>query len=132
MSRRIHSRYDRTLADAAIGNRPSHLVLRVRRFLCLSTECGRRTFAEQIDGLTSAYARRIPLLTGVLERIGLALAGRAGARLAARVGRAPWAVPPCCGWSEHCRTRRRTLSRCSASMTSRYGADTGTALCWST
>ncbi|MDF3311454.1 transposase family protein [Rhodococcus sp. T2V] len=36
LSWRIHSRYDRTLADASIGNRPSRLVLRVRRFLCPS------------------------------------------------------------------------------------------------
>ena len=86
VSRRIHSRYDRTLADAAIGNRPSRLVLRVRRFLCPSIECSRRTFAEQIEGLTSAYSRRTPLLNEVLERIGLALAGRAGARLAVSLG----------------------------------------------
>uniref|UniRef100_UPI003975E1AC ISL3 family transposase n=1 Tax=Rhodococcus rhodochrous TaxID=1829 RepID=UPI003975E1AC len=86
VSRRIHSRYDRTLADAAVGNRPSCLILRVRRFLCPSTECTRRTFAEQVEGLTSAYSRRTPLLRGILERIGLALAGRAGARLAASLG----------------------------------------------
>lgn len=86
MSRRIHSRYDRTLADTAVGNRPSCLILRVRRFLCPSIECTRRTFAEQIEGLTSAHSRRTPLLNEILERIGLALAGRAGARLAASLG----------------------------------------------
>lgn len=86
MSRRILSRYDRTLADASIGNRASRLVLRVRRFLCPSAECGRRTFVEQIDGLTSTYSRRTPLLSGILERIGLALAGRGGARLAVTLG----------------------------------------------
>ncbi|WP_120284427.1 transposase family protein [Rhodococcus rhodochrous] len=36
---RVHSRYDRTLADAAIGNRPSRLVLWVRRFLCPNGQC---------------------------------------------------------------------------------------------
>ncbi len=85
-SERVHSRYERTVADAAIGNRPSRLVLRVRRFLCSSTACDRRTFAEQIDGVTMRYARRTPLLRGTLERIGLALAGRAGARLATALG----------------------------------------------
>jgi hypothetical protein len=43
------------------------------------------TFAEQVDGLTTAYARRTPLLRGVLEAIGLALAGRGG-RLAGGFG----------------------------------------------
>ncbi|WAM19537.1 ISL3 family transposase (plasmid) [Rhodococcus sp. JS3073] len=85
-SDRVHSRYERTVADTAIGNRPSRLVLRVRRFLCLTADCERRTFAEQIDGVTTRYARRTPLLRGTLERIGLALAGRAGARLATALG----------------------------------------------
>ncbi|UYF97226.1 ISL3 family transposase (plasmid) [Rhodococcus aetherivorans] len=83
---RVRSRYDRTLADAAIGNRPSRLVLRVRRFLCPNGQCSRRTFAEQINGLTFAYARRTRSLTAIFERIGLALAGRAGARLADALG----------------------------------------------
>ncbi|MGV9864084.1 transposase [Rhodococcus koreensis] len=85
-SDRVHSRYERTVADTAIGNRPSRLVLRVRRFLCLTADCERRTFAEQIDGVTTRYAPRTPLLRGTLERIGLAMAGRAGARLATAVG----------------------------------------------
>ena len=46
----------------------------------------RCTFAEQVEGLTTAYARRTPLLRGMQEAIALALAGRAGARLAARFG----------------------------------------------
>lgn len=36
--------------------------------------------------MTTRYARRTPLLRGILERIGLALAGRAGARLATAMG----------------------------------------------
>ncbi len=45
-----------------------------------------RTFAEQVAGLTARYARRTVLLRGMLESIGLALAGRAGARLATALG----------------------------------------------
>ncbi|MFF7581335.1 hypothetical protein ACFZBE_41600, partial [Streptomyces sp. NPDC008061] len=44
------------------------------------------TFAEQIVGLTTPHSRQTPLLRGVLTQIGLALAGRAGARLASAVG----------------------------------------------
>ncbi len=54
----------------------------MRRLFCDSQACGRRTFAEQVDGLTTRYARRTPLLRSTLERIAVALAGRAGARLA--------------------------------------------------
>jgi hypothetical protein len=53
--------------------------LRVRRFFCDHTHCPARTFAEQITALTSPYARRSPLARRMLEAIGLALAGRAGA-----------------------------------------------------
>ena len=44
------------------------------------------TFAEQIPGLTSPYARRTAALTNTLTAIALSLAGRAGSRLAARLG----------------------------------------------
>lgn len=85
-SKQVHSRYDRTLADAAIGSQPSFLILQVRRFICANIDCSRATFAEQIEGLTSRYVRRTPLLRKILEKIALALAGRAGSRLASALG----------------------------------------------
>jgi transposase len=86
VSRRVHSRYCRTLADAAVGGRPVAIVLAVRRFFCAAPACPRKTFAEQVDGLTVRYARKTPLLAGMLGRIAVALAGRAGSRLAAGLG----------------------------------------------
>ena len=83
---RVHSRYRRRLADAPIGGRPVEIVLRVRRFFCDNTGCPARTFAEQARGLTTPRARRTGLLRTALEAIGLALAGRAGARLAGTLG----------------------------------------------
>lgn len=85
-SARVHSRYERRLADAAVAGRRVEIQLRVRRFFCENPWCSARTFAEQIPGLTARYARRSPLLRRMLESIGLALAGRAGARLAGRLG----------------------------------------------
>jgi transposase len=82
----VHSRYQRSLADTALGSRRVVLRLRVRRWFCDNLNCPARTFAEQIAGLTSPYARRSPLARGMLEAIGLALAGRAGARLAGALG----------------------------------------------
>jgi transposase len=83
VSGRIHSRYSRRLADAAIGGRQVEIVLAVRRFFCPAAGCRRKTFAEQVEGLTVRYARKTPLLAGVLGSIAVALAGRAGSRLAA-------------------------------------------------
>jgi len=82
----VHSRYQRRLADAAVGGRQVEIRLAVRRFFCPDTGCKRKTFAEQVDGLTTRYARKTPLLAGVLGKIAVALAGRAGARLAAGLG----------------------------------------------
>jgi transposase len=85
-SDRVHSRYRRRLADAPIGARTVVIQLCVRRFFCGNASCARRTFVEQVPGLTSKHARRTGLLRRMLEAIGLALAGRAGARLAVVLG----------------------------------------------
>jgi transposase len=85
-SSRVHSRYDRQVADAAVAGRPVVLRLRVRRFFCDTPECPKGTFVEQVEGLTTRYARRRPLLREMLESIGLTLAGRAGSRRARSLG----------------------------------------------
>ncbi|WP_246568164.1 ISL3 family transposase [Polymorphospora rubra] len=84
--RRVHSRYERRLVDTALAGRPVEIRLRMRRFFCDTVCCPVQTFAKQIPGLTCRYGRRSPLLRQTLEKIGLALAGRAGARLADRLG----------------------------------------------
>ena len=83
---RVHSRYERRVADAPISGMPVVIELGVRRFFCDHPDCPKRTFVEQIPGLTSRYARRSPGLGRMLAAVGLALAGRAGARLAAGLG----------------------------------------------
>ncbi|MFE9324184.1 ISL3 family transposase [Nocardia sp. NPDC006982] len=82
----MHSRYRRRLADAAVAGRKMVLRLMVRRFFCVNTDCRAHTFAEQVDGLTVKRSRRTDQLTVMLTRIAVALAGRAGARLAAQLG----------------------------------------------
>jgi len=83
---RVHSRYERRLDDVALAGEPVEIRLRVRRFFCSQAACPARTFAEQIPGLTSRHARRSPALRRSLSDIGVALAGRAGARLAGLLG----------------------------------------------
>jgi transposase len=82
----VHSRYERRLEDVALAGEPVEIRLRVRRFFCGKAACPARTFAEQIPGLTSKHARRSPALRRSLADIGVALAGRAGARLAGLLG----------------------------------------------
>ncbi|MFE2867143.1 ISL3 family transposase [Embleya sp. NPDC059259] len=85
-SARVHDRYVRRLAHSTVAGRAVGVHLAVRRFVCADRGCPRRTFVEQIDGLTWRYGRRSRALRTVLERIALALAGRAGARLAVGLG----------------------------------------------
>jgi transposase len=54
----------------------------VRRFRCGNDDCPQRIFCEQLAGLTERYQRRTPTLRALLTTVGLALGGRAGARMA--------------------------------------------------
>jgi transposase len=84
-SSRVHSRYERRLADTAAGGQEILVHLQVRRFFCRNDACASTTFAEQVPGLTSRYARRSSGLSETLRAIALALGGRAGARLSGRL-----------------------------------------------
>ncbi|MFP3962292.1 ISL3 family transposase [Actinomadura fulvescens] len=85
-SARVHGRYVRRLADAALGGMTTVLALTVRRFKCINAGCAAVTFAEQVVGLTSPHARYTLLLRRMLGRVAVAMAARAGVRLAARLG----------------------------------------------
>ncbi|MFD6081064.1 ISL3 family transposase [Streptomyces hydrogenans] len=79
---RVHSTYMRRLADRPLGGQRVLLRLRIRRFLCDNGLCSRRTMAEQVPRLTTPYRRRAQALARMVQAIGLAVGGRAGARLA--------------------------------------------------
>jgi transposase len=85
-SARVNSRYRRLVHDLAAGGRAVTIDLEVRRFFCGNPECELRTFAEQVPAVTRRHQRRTPLLGSLLEAVALALAGRAGARLAGALG----------------------------------------------
>ena len=84
----MHSRYRRRVADLPVSGRPVVLRLTVRRFFCDYIDCRAATFVEQVPGLTDRRARRSVGLQGALAAVGLASAGRAGSRLATRLGMA--------------------------------------------
>jgi len=80
-----HSSYRRTLADLPCSGRAVRVILHLRRFYCHTPGCGRATFVERVPALAAAYARRTLRLANVQQRLGVALGGEAGARLAARL-----------------------------------------------
>jgi hypothetical protein len=83
---RVHDRYRRCLHDLACGGRSVLAGLEVRRLICDNPACPVATFAEQVEGLTARHQRRTAGLRSLLERVALALAGRAGSRLARVLG----------------------------------------------
>ncbi|MGW9046969.1 ISL3 family transposase [Streptomyces lydicus] len=80
-SRRIHGSYLRFPRDLPTAGKFVVVSLRVRRFVCEEESCERKTFVEQVPGLTRRFGRRTERLRSTLVSVGLALAGRAGARM---------------------------------------------------
>ncbi|MFJ9713892.1 transposase family protein [Streptomyces sp. NPDC101234] len=80
-SGRIHGSYLRFPRDLPTAGKFVVVSLRVRRFVCEEEPCKRKTFAEQVPGLTRRFGRRTERLRSTLVSVGLALAGRAGARM---------------------------------------------------
>jgi len=85
VSQRLHSRYQRTLADLPWQGRPAALQVQARRFRCLNPSCARQTFAERLAGVAPAAARRTRRLGGLQGHLAHALGGEAGRRLAERL-----------------------------------------------
>ena len=85
-SSRIHSRYQRTLADLPWSGIAVRLCLHARRFFCDNAACTRHIFTERLPTVAAPYARRTTRLASWLSQIAFALGGAPGARLLRRTG----------------------------------------------
>ena len=56
-SKRVHSRYERTLADLPWGEHAATVLLSVRRLFCDNTRCERRIFAERLPDVAAPWAK---------------------------------------------------------------------------
>ena len=83
---KIHSHYERKLADLSWANYSTSLELRVRKFFCINTECFRRIFTERLPNTVVPWARQTIRFASQLKNIGLALGGAAGIRLSKQLG----------------------------------------------
>ncbi len=80
-SPKVHSRYERTIADLPWRNVSLTLKIRARRFFCVNRRCQRVIFCERLPEV-AAYARKTDRLEEALLSIAFELGGEAGARLA--------------------------------------------------
>jgi len=78
---RIHSHYERTLADLPWAQYRVRLQLRVRKWFCRNRHCHRRIFTERLPTVAAPWARRTRRLAQRFVALGLALGGRAGVHL---------------------------------------------------
>ncbi len=83
---RVHSRCWRTLSDLPWEGIPVRILLQARKFFCGDERCPRRIFTERLPGTVARYARRSCRSTEALRWVTMALGGRAGARLARKLG----------------------------------------------
>lgn len=83
LSRRIHSRYLRQVADLPCAGREVRIRMITRRFVCEVAHCRRQIFAERFgDDVVPIRARRTARLESVVHHLGLALGGRPAAGFA--------------------------------------------------
>ena len=70
-ARRIHSRYERTLADLPWAEYRVRLRLRVRKWFCRNRSCRRRIFTERLPTIAAPWARRTLRLAQRLVALGI-------------------------------------------------------------
>jgi len=86
LAERVHSRYERKVADLPWNGTPVRLKLCTRRFFCDAKDCRGRIFTERLPSVVARYGRRTERLAEALRLLGCALGGEAGARLAVALG----------------------------------------------
>jgi transposase len=83
---RIHSHYQRRLADLPSAGQPVRFQLSVRKFFCDESTCPRKIFTERLAPFVAPGARMTARLFQMLQIIGLATGGRLGVRVTDRMG----------------------------------------------
>ncbi|MFJ4831724.1 transposase family protein [Streptomyces sp. NPDC088747] len=82
---RVHSRYWRRIAGLPVGRQTMIVRLSLRRFFRDQHQCRRRTFAEQVEGLTELRRRCSAALRSAMKAVAVELGGRPGQRLCAKL-----------------------------------------------
>ena len=85
-SSRVHSHYQRTVADLPWQGVSVQLQLLTRRFFCINQTCVRRIFCERLPLVVAAYGRQTVRLNDTLHLIAMMLGGQPGALLALQLG----------------------------------------------
>jgi hypothetical protein len=82
VTRQVHSHFERRIMDLPCGGRAVARVLQARRCSCRNAACPKRTFRERRPGVVAPRVRGSHGLRSARTRVGMALGGEPGARLA--------------------------------------------------
>ena len=85
---RVHSFYQRTLADLPVSGKRVKLLLRLRKFFCPLADCPRKVFAQSCHSVCKPFARRLRRADQQIQTIGLQAGAKPGARLCHTIGQA--------------------------------------------
>jgi transposase len=85
-SSRVHSLYQRSVADLPWAGVPVTLHLHIRRFVCRNPACPRATFSEPLPEVVAPSARRSVRLATEQRHLGLQVGGAVASRIAMRLG----------------------------------------------
>jgi transposase len=69
-AKRVHSRYERTLADLPWGAYAVSIRLKIRRLFCDNAQCKRHIFAERVPGVAAPWARGVDPVRWTVCRLG--------------------------------------------------------------
>ncbi len=83
---KVHSFYQRTLADLPIAGRAVSLRIHLRKFFCRNDQCARKIFAQSAPTHFCPYARRLNRAEQPLQAIALQTGSRPAARLCELIG----------------------------------------------
>lgn len=76
-SNRVHDYYFRTISDLPIFQSKTIIILKTRKFKCVTKLCQRKVFSEQIPAILR-YSRRTERAAKLLETLAIELTGRLG------------------------------------------------------
>lgn len=86
VSRKVHSRYFRTIQDLSVLGERVILHLEVRKFFCCNEFCRRKTFAEQPGAEVFRYRRRTCRCERAVARLGISASSKSASRLLGHLG----------------------------------------------
>lgn len=86
VTRRVHSRYRRTLSDLPFRTTPVRIQLTARKFFCTDPMCPQKVFAERIPSVASRHAQKTARLAALLREFAWLTGGEVAVRIGALLG----------------------------------------------